>query len=347
MTTNLQHTPDKAQRINTHGLQVAEVLYRLVEDDILPGSGVSSDQFWSGFANIVNDLVPENRALLKKRDQLQAAIDEWHMGNQGQKLDLAAYKQFLTDIGYLVAEPAGFEITTKNVDEEIAAQPGPQLVVPVKNARFALNAANARWGSLYDALYGTDAIPGQPSGQGFDPERGRKVIARGRALLDETAPLARGSHAEVIKYHCENGALMADLKNGEQSALQQPEKFAGFTGAASSPASILLKNNGLHLDIQVDSNSFIGKTDPAGVKDILVEAAITTIMDCEDSVAAVDAEDKTEVYRNWLGLMKGDLQASFAKSGQNAGAKTGAGSPLPYPQWRCSYPAWSQFATGA
>lgn len=326
MTSSLQHldlrqtipNSDTLQpRIQTHGLQVAEVLYRLVEDEMLPGTAVTSHQFWQGLADMVNDLAPKNNALLQHRDALQAAIDAWHRERAGQAFDPAAYKTFLQEIGYLAAEVPDFTITTTNVDDDIACQAGPQLVVPVKNARFALNAANARWGSLYDALYGTDAIPfTESTSTGYDPERGALVIAKGRDLLNNAAPLADGSHHDVVEYRCEQGEFSATLKNGAPTGLREPEKFIGYIGNAYAPSALLLKNNGIHLEIQIDHDNFIGKTDLAGVKDIIVEAALTTIMDCEDSVAAVDAEDKVEVYRNWLGLMQGNLETSFSKNGQ-------------------------------
>ena len=308
-----------SNRVTHGGLQIASDLYQLVNEQIAPGTGVSTDHFWSEFELIVNDLAPKNKALLEKRDQLQAQIDTWHQERAGQPHDASAYKEFLQQIGYLLPEGPEFKITTENVDQEIAEQAGPQLVVPVKNARFALNAANARWGSLYDALYGTDAISeagGAEKGKGYNPVRGAKVIAFGRAHLDQAAPLASGSHADATAYTVNDGQLSVALSDGSATTLASPEKFVGYNGDAVAPTAILIKNNGLHIEIQIDPEDSIGKTDAAGVKDLLVEAAVTTIMDCEDSVAAVDAEDKVEVYSNWLGLMKGTLQESFNKGGK-------------------------------
>ncbi|BFM11711.1 malate synthase G [Simiduia litorea] len=311
-------------RIQQGGLQIAECLYRLVEEQVAPGTGVTPEAFWSSLESILAEFMPRNEALLKLRDDLQLRIDQWHTANPGPVKDMAAYKSFLTQIGYLLPEPADFSVSTTNVDEEIASQAGPQLVVPVKNARFALNAANARWGSLYDALYGTNAISeegGAEKGGLYNPVRGAKVIAFAKAHLDQAAPLAAGSHADVVLYKVSFGELRVELKNGAEAGLQQAEKFVGFRGTESSPSAILLKNNGLHIEIQIDRQAVVGKTDLAGVQDLLVEAAVTTIMDCEDSVAAVDAEDKVEVYANWLGLMKGDLQDSFSKNGKTVTRK--------------------------
>jgi len=304
------------ERIKAGELQVAAELHRFIEDEALPGTGVSSQQFWSALDAILHDLAPRNRELLAKRDALQAKIDEYYRARRGQPADLAGYKAFLQEIGYLLPEGPDFTVTTSNVDPEISTTAGPQLVVPVMNARYALNAANARWGSLYDALYGTDAIPdadGAERGAGYNPKRGEKVIAYARGVLDRAAPLAEGSHAESTGYAIEGGALRVTLKDGRTVALAQPETFAGFTGDAAAPTGVLLANNGLHLEIRIDRSHAIGKTDPAGVADLIVESALTTIMDCEDSVAAVDAADKVVVYRNWLGLMRGDLTATFPK----------------------------------
>ncbi len=298
-------------------LSVDENLCRFIESEALPGTGLAPENFWRGFSDLVNELGPVNQQLLERRDAIQAKIDQWHQTNS---FDANAYKQFLNDIGYLVETPADFEISTRKVDTEISSQAGPQLVVPIMNARFSLNATNARWGSLYDALYGTDAISednGAEKTGPYNPVRGAAVIARGRELLDQAAPLASDSHANASAYRIEQGQLRVTLASGETTGLSDPEKLAGFQGSADAPSAVLLKNNGLHLEICIDPNSPIGKTDNAGVSDIVVEAAITTIQDCEDSVAAVDAEDKIQVYRNWLGLMQGTLSESFQKNGKS------------------------------
>jgi malate synthase len=301
-----------------HGLTVATPLVKFVDDEAIPGTGVDSAAFWKGFDALVHDLAPKNRALLAERDRLQTELDTWHRTNPGPVKDLRAYRKFLEDIGYIVPAPAHVRATTANVDREIAEQAGPQLVVPLSNLRYALNAANARWGSLYDALYGTDAIDendGAERTAQFNPKRGAKVIAYARAFLDDNAPLAHGSHADATKYSVEQGQLVVTLKDGK-SGLANPEQFAGFQGDAKAPTAILLKHNDLHFEIQIDADSPIGKTDSAHVKDVLMEAAVSTIIDCEDSVAAVDAEDKTQLYRNWLGLMQGHLSEEVTKNGK-------------------------------
>ncbi|MDA0697215.1 MAG: malate synthase G [Proteobacteria bacterium] len=303
-------------RIQQGKLAIAKELYDFIENEALPGSGLDSETYWKNFEQVVVDLSPKNKALLAKRDELQAKIDEWHRNN---KFELNAYKAFLTEIGYLEPKVADFKVTTENVDEEIALLAGPQLVVPVRNARYCLNAANARWGSLYDALYGTDVISeenGAEKGKGYNPVRGDKVIAFAKDFLNQTFPLAQGSHADVTKYAVVNNGLAVTLKDGSTTSLAHESQFVGFNGDAANPTEIVLLNNGLHVIIDIDANSPIGKTDAAGVKDLTLEAAITTIQDLEDSVAAVDAEEKVEGYRNWLGLMKGDLQESIEKNGK-------------------------------
>ncbi len=307
------------EHVQVGGLQVAKVLFDFVNNEAIPGTGVNAEQFWVGAEKLINDLAPKNKALLAKRDALQAQIDAWHQARKGQAHDAVAYKAFLQDIGYLLPEAADFQASTQNVDDEIARMAGPQLVVPVMNARFALNASNARWGSLYDALYGTDAISeegGAEKGKGYNKVRGDKVIAFARAFLDESAPLAAGSHVDSIAYRIEGGKLVVALKGGSNTGLRDDAQLIGYQGDASAPTAILLKHNGLHFEIQVDASTPVGQTDPAGIKDVLMEAALTTIMDCEDSVAAVDADDKVVIYRNWLGLMKGDLSESVSKGGQ-------------------------------
>ncbi|MCB1957262.1 MAG: malate synthase G, partial [Rhodocyclaceae bacterium] len=307
------------ERIQCGRLQVSSQLHQFIEQEALPGSGVESAAFWSGFDALVQDLAPKNKALLAERDRLQAEIDAWHRANPGPIGDMAAYRAFLGSIGYLQPVPSDVRITTTQVDAEIAIQAGPQLVVPVMNARYALNAANARWGSLYDALYGTDAIPdagGAERGAGYNPARGAKVIAFGRKLLDDAAPLSSGSHADARAYAVAGGALAVSLADGSTVGLKDAGRFAGFQGDAAAPSVILLCNNDLHLEIVINRNGAIGKTDAAGVNDIVLESALTTIMDCEDSVAAVDAEDKTLIYRNWLGLINGDLTDTFQKGGK-------------------------------
>ncbi len=307
------------EHVQVGGLQVAKVLFDFVNNEAIPGTGLTADAFWAGADKVIHDLAPKNQALLAKRDDFQARIDAWHQARAGQAHDAVAYKAFLQDIGYLLPEAADFQATTQNVDDEIARMAGPQLVVPVMNARFALNASNARWGSLYDALYGTDAISeadGAEKGKGYNKVRGDKVIAFARAFLDEAAPLAAGSHVDSTAYKIVDGKLVVALKGGSNSGLRDDAQFIGLQGDASAPTAVLLKHNGLHFEIQIDASTPVGQTDAAGVKDILMEAALTTIMDCEDSVAAVDADDKVVIYRNWLGLMKGDLSEEVAKGGQ-------------------------------
>jgi malate synthase len=305
-------------RIQQGSLHIDSTLFALVNDQIMPGTGINADDFWLSFERILNDLAPKNRALLEKRDTLQKQIDAWHTARVGQTVNPVEYKTFLQEIGYLVKEGEDFQVSTSSVEPEIATQAGPQLVVPIMNARFALNAANARWGSLYDALYGTDVISEENGAEkrgGFNPVRGEKVIAYGRELLDNSAPLAGASHAEVTQYSISNG-LNARLDSGEQVTLNDSTQLIGYQGDAAAPTAILLKHNNLHLEIQIDSSSVVGKLDRAGVHDLLLESALTTIMDCEDSVAAVDGEDKALAYKNWLGLMKGDLQESLEKNGK-------------------------------
>lgn len=299
-------------------LQVASELYRFIGEEALPGSGIDEGRFWADLERLISDLAPKNKALLAKRDELQNRINEWHR-KSGENFDFNAYKSFLSEIGYLEPEAGDVQITTQNVDDEITHQAGPQLVVPVNNARYALNAANARWGSLYDALYGTDATDDEGGAQrtaGYNPIRGGKVVAYAKSFLDQTVPLTEGSHADAVHYSVEDGRLSVALSSGTKAGLKEAAKFAGYQGSPEAPTSILFKNNGLHFDIQIDRDHPIGQTDQAGIKDIFMEAALTTIMDCEDSVAAVDAEDKVLVYRNWLGLMKGTLSATFAKGNQ-------------------------------
>ncbi|MBD9605732.1 malate synthase [Pseudomonas sp. PvR086] len=307
------------EHVQVGGLQVAKVLFDFVNNEAIPGTGLTADTFWAGADKVIHDLAPKNKALLAKRDDFQARIDAWHQARAGVAHDAVAYKAFLQDIGYLLPEAADFQATTQNVDDEIARMAGPQLVVPVMNARFALNASNARWGSLYDALYGTDAISeadGAEKGKGYNKVRGDKVIAFARAFLDEAAPLAAGSHVDSTGYKIVDGKLVVALKGGSNTGLRNDAQLIGFHGDAAAPTAILLKNNGLHFEIQIDASTPVGQTDAAGVKDILMEAALTTIMDCEDSVAAVDADDKVVIYRNWLGLMKGDLSEEVSKGGQ-------------------------------
>ncbi len=306
------------KRISEGGLQVATVLHRLVNERIAPGTGVAPKAFWAALERIVEELGPRLRALLQKRDELQARLDAWCRSLGGKIPEPAATKKFLIETGYLIPEGEDFEATTRNVDPEIAEVAGPQLVVPVMNARYALNAANARWGSLYDALYGTDVIPEsngcEKTGQ-YNPRRGVRVIAMAREFLDQAAPLALGSQKDVTDYAVAEGRLAVKLANGIQTGLAEASKFAGYAGSPASPNAVLLRNHGLHIEVQIDRAHPIGRTDQAGIKDVLLEAALTTIQDFEDSVAAVDAEDKALIYSNWLGLEKGDLTETFDKGG--------------------------------
>jgi malate synthase len=306
-------------RTQCHGLQVATELHQFIESQVLPGTGVDSATFWKGFDAIVTDLAPKNIALLAERDRLQLELDKWHTANPGPIKDMGAYKAFLNKIGYLVPAPAGTKATTQNVDAELALQAGPQLVVPVLNARYALNAANARWGSLYDALYGTDAISedgGATRAGGYNPIRGAKVIAFARNVLDQAVTLAGASHAEAASYTIRDGKLIVKLKSGEETVLNDNAQLIGYQGTADAPSSILLKHNGIHIDIQINRETVIGKTDAAGVCDVVMEAALSTILDLEDSVAVVDAQDKVLAYSNWLGILKGTLTEEVSKGGK-------------------------------
>ncbi len=304
--------------VDAAGLRVAAELHAFIETEALPGTGIEPASFWQGFANLVARHAPRNAGLLAERDRLQAAIDDWHRTRRGQKIDPAAYEAFLREIGYLKPEPGDVKVTSERVDAEIAAIAGPQLVVPVMNARYALNAANARWGSLYDALYGTDAIPesgGLERGKAYNPQRGAAVVARGRAFLDDHFPLATGSHVDIRALRVHNGHLAAVLESGE-TGLKHAAQFVGYRGDAAAPTAVLLRHHNLHVEIAIDPTSPIGRTDKAGIADLIVESAISSIMDAEDSVAAVDAEDKVLVYRNWLGLMAGTLEEQVEKGGK-------------------------------
>ena len=307
------------KRVMIGSLSIDPALEALVREEIIPGLGLDAEDFWNSFSQILNDLTPRNRELLEKRDRIQQQIDDWHLNRMGKPHDPQAYQEFLRSIDYLVPEGPDFKITTTGVDPEISQIPGPQLVVPVSNARYALNAANARWGSLLDAAYGTDVIPeteGAERGISYNPQRGEKVFEFVHGVLDASAPLAEGSFSRITGFSVDQGRLRMTLEGGHETGLQNPEQFAGFNGSPENPDSILLKKNGLHLDIQLDRNHPVGKDHPAGICDILLESAVTTIQDCEDSVAAVDASDKVHVYRNWLGLMKGDLSAKLDKGGK-------------------------------
>ena len=306
-------------RTAVHRMQVATILHRFIEEEVLPGTGIDPAKFWKGFDAIVQDLAPKNAALLAERDRLQAELDAWHKANPGPIRDMAGYRGFLEKIGYLAPVPADFRATTRNVDAELSLQAGPQLVVPITNARYALNAANARWGSLYDALYGTDAIPeegGAGKGKGYNPARGAKVIEYARRVLDRAVPLAQGSHIDSTAYRVVDNLLAVTLKDGSTVGLNNPAQFVGFQGEMDDPSSVLLSHHGLHIDIRIDRTRLIGKTDPAGVADLILEAALSTILDLEDSVAVVDADDKVLAYRNCLGIMKGTLNERVAKGGK-------------------------------
>jgi malate synthase len=306
-------------RFEAGGLQVAAELFDFITEEAIPGTGVDADEFWSRFGAIVADLAPKNATLLEKREALQVQINAWHIDNAGKFSDMGVYENFLRDVGYIAPEGPGFSISTANIDDEIASIAGPQLVVPVTNARYALNAANARWGSLYDALYGTDAISdehGADRGDSFNPVRGEQVVAWTRRFLDQSVPLKSGSWADATGFLAENGTLAITLDGGNATGLADNAQFAGHAGPATAPGSVLLVNNGLHIDVIIDRDSPMGKADKAGIADMIIESALTTIMDNEDSIAAVDASDKVVAYRNWLGLMKGDLEESFAKGGK-------------------------------
>jgi malate synthase len=306
-------------RVTVGNLRVARALYDFVNNEALPGTDIDPDTFWAGVDKVVTDLAPQNQDLLARRDELQAQIDKWHRHRVIEPHDPEAYKEFLTEIGYLLPEPEDFTVTTSGVDAEITSTAGPQLVVPVLNARFALNASNARWGSLYDALYGTDVIPesdGAEKGTSYNKVRGDKVIAYARKFLDDAVPLASGSYTDATGFSVDDGQLSVTIGDGESTGLATPEQFAGYTGDAASPESVLLVNHGLHVDILIDPESPVGSTDAAGVKDVILESAVTTIMDFEDSVAAVDADDKVLGYRNWLGLNRGDLTEEVSKGGE-------------------------------
>jgi malate synthase len=306
-------------RNQLHGLSVAKALHHFIETEALPGTGVTGDQFWAGLAGLIREFGPRNQRLLAVRDNLQALIDDYHRTHPASQWDQADYERFLRKIGYILPAPADFSIRTQNVDDEIALTAGPQLVVPLSNARYALNAANARWGSLYDALYGTDALPeedGVERTAAYNKRRGARAIAYGRKLLDSVAPLVNGSHGDAVSYKVKDGRLIVGLRDGSQCALIRPEQFAGFAGNLATPSAVLLRNHGLHLEIKIDRASATGRDDPAGIDDLVMESAITTIMDLEDSVAAVDAGDKVLLYRNWLGLMTGALTANFEKGGR-------------------------------
>jgi malate synthase len=302
--------------VQVEDLRIDAELHHFLVKEALPGSGIDPSDFWRGLSRLFREFSDRNKELLARRAELQALIDEWHRDHRGQYRDVVAYRAFLEEIGYLSSEPTETQVTTTGVDLEVAEVAGPQLIVPVTNARYALNAANARWGSLYDALYGTDALGEPPPPGPYDEGRGAQVISWVRNFLDATAPLGVGSHTDVVLYEVAKGQLQARLSDGRKTRLGDAALFAGFRGDASTPESILLRHHGLHVELVIDRTHQVGSTDRAGIADVLVEAAVTTIVDCEDSVAAVDASDKVHVYRNWLGLMKGDLTDTFSKSGQ-------------------------------
>ena len=307
------------KRTDCYGLQVDTVLQRFIEDKVLPGTGITSDAFWKGFADITNDLAPKNAALLAERERLQNELDSWHKANPGPIADVTNYREFLESIGYLAPVPEQVHVTTENVDAELSLTAGPQLVVPILNARYALNAANARWGSLYDALYGTDVIPetdGATRAGGYNPVRGTKVIAFARNFLDQSVPLTNGSHANATAYVVNGEQLAVSLNDGSTVGLKEAAKFVGYQGNASAPSSVLLKNNGIHIDLQIDRTTSIGKDDAAGISDVVMESALSTILDLEDSVAVVDGADKVVAYENWLGILKGTLVESVSKAGK-------------------------------
>jgi malate synthase len=314
-------------------IQPAQILKDFVDHEALPGTGIAPAAFWAGLARIVADFAPRNAALLARRDALQAEIDAWHAAHRGRPVEQDGYTAFLREIGYLLPAPPHVGVSTENVDAEIARIAGPQLVVPVNNARYALNAGNARWGSLYDALYGTDAIAdddGAARGRGFNPVRGARVVARAKAFLDTAIPLRAGCHADATGYTIADGQLRVATAAGG-TTLAEPAQLVGWQGEAASPTAIVLAHHGLHLELRIDRTNPIGRTDPAGLADVVLESAVTTIMDCEDSVAAVDAADKVEVYRNWLGLMNGTLTAAFEKDGRTLHRRLNPAPPGPSP----------------
>ena len=343
-----------ADVVNIGGLKVAGILYRLVRDEIAPGTGVDADAFWHSLDRIVQVLAPKNRQLLEQRKSLEKQIAAWCVARRGQPLKMDEYKSFLAQIGYQIAEGADFHVSTANVDREIAVVSGPQLVVPLDNARYALNAANARWGSLYDALYGTNVIPedsGAEKGKAYNPVRGSKVIAQTEAFLDEAVGLARGKFSDVRQFSLEDKdgtkQLVATLSDGGVVGLAAPGKFVGFTEQGSELTAFVLKNNELHIEVQIDRNHPIGKAHAAGVKDVLLEAAITTIEDCEDSVAAVDATDKARIYGNWNGIMKGMLEATFERNGRQITRRLNPDRSFTAPRWEACYAPGQESVAGA